>query len=104
MTSTPAKTEKSSLPSVAEDPRWARIVARDKTSDGYLWYSVYTTGVYCRPSCPSRTANPNNVRCGFQFERAVLREVDDRPPNCRAETAGRVIWEISTSILPISAP
>src|SRR6201998_3204066 len=61
MTSTFAKTEKSTLPSVAEDPRWARIVARDKTADGHLWYSVYTTGVYCRPSCPSRTANPQNV-------------------------------------------
>src|ERR1700731_2297043 len=62
MTSTFAKTEKSTLPSVAEDPRWARIVARDKTADGHLWYSVYTTGVYCRPSCPSRTANPRNVQ------------------------------------------
>jgi AraC family transcriptional regulator, regulatory protein of adaptative response / methylated-DNA-[protein]-cysteine methyltransferase len=48
-------------PSVADDPRWARIVARDKTADGQLWYSVATTGVYCRPSCPSRTANPKNV-------------------------------------------
>ncbi len=47
--------------SVAEDPRWTRIAARDKTADGQLWYSVATTGVYCRPSCPSRTANPRNV-------------------------------------------
>ena len=46
---------------VTEDPRWARIVARDKSADGQLWYSVATTGVYCRPSCPSRTANPKNV-------------------------------------------
>jgi AraC family transcriptional regulator of adaptative response/methylated-DNA-[protein]-cysteine methyltransferase len=52
----------STLPSVAEDPRWARIVARDKTADGRFWYSVSTTGVYCRPSCPSRTANPRNVQ------------------------------------------
>ncbi|MBV8684551.1 MAG: bifunctional DNA-binding transcriptional regulator/O6-methylguanine-DNA methyltransferase Ada [Caulobacteraceae bacterium] len=45
----------------ADDPRWARIVARDHTSDGQFWYSVATTGVYCRPSCPSRGANPKNV-------------------------------------------
>ena len=70
MTSTFAKTEKSTLPSVAEDPRWARIVARDKTADGHLWYSVYTTGVYCRPSCPSRTANPNNVQLHDTLESA----------------------------------
>lgn len=47
---------------VARDPRWARIVARDKSADGQFWYSVATTGVYCRPSCPSRRANPGNVQ------------------------------------------
>src|SRR6201982_3431021 len=52
---------KAMLPFVADDPRWALIVARDKTADGQLWYSVSTTGVYCRPSCPSRVANPRNV-------------------------------------------
>ena len=46
---------------VEQDPRWARIVARDKTADGQFWYSVVTTGVYCRPSCPSRGCNPKNV-------------------------------------------
>ncbi len=44
-----------------DDPRWARIVARDGTADGEFWYAVTTTGVYCRPSCASRTANPKNV-------------------------------------------
>ncbi|WP_315831012.1 bifunctional transcriptional activator/DNA repair enzyme AdaA [Bradyrhizobium prioriisuperbiae] len=48
-------------PTIAADPRWARIVARDRTADGAFWYSVLTTGVYCRPSCPSRMANPKNV-------------------------------------------
>lgn len=48
------------MPTVT-DVRWARIVARDRTADGVLWYSVATTGVYCRPSCPSRIANPVNV-------------------------------------------
>jgi AraC family transcriptional regulator, regulatory protein of adaptative response / methylated-DNA-[protein]-cysteine methyltransferase len=47
---------------VADDPRWVRIVARDKSADGIFWYSVLTTGVYCRPSCPSRIANPKNVQ------------------------------------------
>ena len=48
--------------SIADDIRWARIVARDRTADGQFWYSVSTTGVYCRPSCPSRVANPVNVQ------------------------------------------
>jgi AraC family transcriptional regulator, regulatory protein of adaptative response / methylated-DNA-[protein]-cysteine methyltransferase len=62
MITTPVNKETHALPSVADDPRWARIVARDHTADGHLWYSVMTTGVYCRASCPSRLANPENVQ------------------------------------------
>ncbi|TPM56431.1 bifunctional DNA-binding transcriptional regulator/O6-methylguanine-DNA methyltransferase Ada [Mesorhizobium sp. B2-2-4] len=47
---------------VADDPRWTQVVERDKSADGSFWYSVATTGVYCRPSCPSRRANPKNVQ------------------------------------------
>jgi AraC family transcriptional regulator of adaptative response/methylated-DNA-[protein]-cysteine methyltransferase len=70
MSSTPPKPHKPTLPSVADDSRWARIVARDKTADGHLWYSVSTTGVYCRPSCPSRLANPKNVQLHDSLESA----------------------------------
>jgi AraC family transcriptional regulator of adaptative response/methylated-DNA-[protein]-cysteine methyltransferase len=45
----------------AGDPRWARVLARDRSADGQFWYSVATTGIYCRPSCPSRAANAKNV-------------------------------------------
>jgi AraC family transcriptional regulator of adaptative response/methylated-DNA-[protein]-cysteine methyltransferase len=44
------------------DPRWAFVVARDPTADGNFYYSVKTTGVYCRPSCAARLARPENVR------------------------------------------
>jgi AraC family transcriptional regulator of adaptative response/methylated-DNA-[protein]-cysteine methyltransferase len=43
------------------DRRWAAVVARDKSCDGAFFFSVATTGVYCRPSCPSRRANRENV-------------------------------------------
>ena len=49
------------FPATEHDPCWAAIVARDPAADGRFWYSVATTGIYCRPSCPSRTANPANV-------------------------------------------
>src|ERR1700733_9118100 len=64
------KSRTSISPSTADDPRWARVVSRDKTADGNLWYSVVTTGVYCRPSCPSRTANPKNVQLHDSLESA----------------------------------
>jgi AraC family transcriptional regulator, regulatory protein of adaptative response / methylated-DNA-[protein]-cysteine methyltransferase len=44
------------------DPRWAAVVARDPKADGTFYYSVGTTGVYCRPSCAARLARSGNVR------------------------------------------
>lgn len=44
------------------DPRWASVVTRDPEADGKFYYSVATTGVYCRPSCGARLARPENVR------------------------------------------
>jgi AraC family transcriptional regulator of adaptative response/methylated-DNA-[protein]-cysteine methyltransferase len=43
------------------DPRWASIAARDRSADGKFYYSVRTTGVYCRPSCGARLPLPSNV-------------------------------------------
>lgn len=45
-----------------QDPRWRQVLARDIAADGTFVYSVRTTGVYCRPSCASRPAKPENVR------------------------------------------
>ena len=45
-----------------QDPRWAAVVARDRAADGEFYYSVETTGVYCRPPCAARLANSKNVR------------------------------------------
>jgi AraC family transcriptional regulator, regulatory protein of adaptative response / methylated-DNA-[protein]-cysteine methyltransferase len=44
-----------------DDDRWAAVVRRDRSADGVFCYSVLTTGVYCRPSCPSRSALRENV-------------------------------------------
>ncbi len=46
----------------AQDPRWAAVLARDATHDEKFYFAVRTTGVYCRPSCPSRRAKPENVQ------------------------------------------
>lgn len=43
------------------DPRWRAVMTRDPAAEGTFVYAVKTTGVYCRPSCPSRRAKPENV-------------------------------------------
>ncbi len=53
-----------------DDARWTEVRARNKDADGQFVYSVRTTGVYCRPSCPSRLANPANVAFHMSTEAA----------------------------------
>jgi AraC family transcriptional regulator of adaptative response/methylated-DNA-[protein]-cysteine methyltransferase len=48
-------------PFADEDARWQAVHQRDHAADGAFVYSVRTTGIYCRPSCPSRRARPENV-------------------------------------------
>ena len=74
------------------DPRWAAVVSRDASADGQFFYSVRTTGVYCRPSCASRPARPENVafhataadaeRAGY---RACKRCAPDQAPQVRQQ-------------------
>ena len=47
---------------ITQDPRWTALISRDRAADGSFFYSVKTTGVYCRPSCASRQPKPENVR------------------------------------------
>lgn len=44
------------------DSRWITVVVRGSNADGTFFYSVSTTGVYCRPACPSRLALSEHVR------------------------------------------
>jgi AraC family transcriptional regulator of adaptative response/methylated-DNA-[protein]-cysteine methyltransferase len=58
-----AKTKVALRPAPADpnDAFWNAVRARDRSYDGKFYYSVATTGVYCRPSCPARLANRENV-------------------------------------------
>jgi len=67
-----------------DDAHWQAVVARDASFDGQFYYSVETTGVYCRPSCASRLAKRSNVRfhasCA-DAERAGFRPCKRCKPN-----------------------
>ena len=41
--------------------KWQQVVARDARQDGRFVFAVRTTGVYCRPSCPSRRPRRDSV-------------------------------------------
>jgi len=44
------------------DMRWKALASRDGAADGTFVYGVSSTGVYCRPSCPSRRPRADRVR------------------------------------------
>jgi AraC family transcriptional regulator of adaptative response/methylated-DNA-[protein]-cysteine methyltransferase len=88
------------------DPRWTAIVARDRKADGTFWYSVETTGVYCRPSCGARRAKPGNVRFHntiAEAERAGFRPCRRCKPNqpsleqVQADTIAAICRAIETA-------
>ena len=54
-----------------EDWRWRAVVQRDDRSDGRFVFAVSSTGVYCRPSCPSKRPRRENV---IFFDDAKLAE------------------------------
>jgi AraC family transcriptional regulator, regulatory protein of adaptative response / methylated-DNA-[protein]-cysteine methyltransferase len=67
-----------------QDPRWASVVARAAEADGSFFYSVRTTGVYCRPSCGARLPRPENVR--FHATREEAEQAGFRPcKRCRPD-------------------
>jgi AraC family transcriptional regulator of adaptative response/methylated-DNA-[protein]-cysteine methyltransferase len=57
---------------IEHDPRWTALTARSVAADGAFFYSVRTTGVYCRPSCGARLPRPENVRFHATREEAEL--------------------------------
>ena len=69
-----------------KDPRWQSIVTRDQKADGKFFYSVKTTGVFCRPSCAARLARPENV--SFHETCADARTAGFRPcKRCKPDEA-----------------
>src|ERR1700744_3706397 len=55
------KKNKAIVPSVFAGKAWQQVLARDASADGQFVYAVKSTGVYCRPSCPSRRPERKNV-------------------------------------------
>jgi AraC family transcriptional regulator, regulatory protein of adaptative response / methylated-DNA-[protein]-cysteine methyltransferase len=45
-----------------EQSYWHAVEAKDGARDGEFVYAVRSTGVYCRPSCPSRRPKRENVQ------------------------------------------
>ena len=47
---------------VTPDVAYRAVSGRDPRFDGRLFVGVLSTGIYCRPSCPSRTPKPANCQ------------------------------------------
>lgn len=68
----------------SDDDRWVAVLRRDRTADGVFYFSVRTTGIYCRPSCPARSARREHVR--FHSTRKAAVRAGFRPcKRCRPD-------------------
>jgi AraC family transcriptional regulator of adaptative response / DNA-3-methyladenine glycosylase II len=65
---------------------WRIFQTRDARYDGRIYVGVTSTGIYCRPICPARSAKLQN--CRFFASAAAAQEAGFRPClRCRPETA-----------------
>jgi O6-methylguanine-DNA--protein-cysteine methyltransferase len=64
----------------SDDPRWARVVSRDRSADGAFWYSVSTTGIAVAIPCRRVVRNDGTLSgyaWGVDKKRMLLyREAD----------------------------
>ena len=69
------------------DLRWKALASRDSAADGTFVYAVTSTGIYCRPSCPSRRPRADRVR--FFDTTLEARQSGFRAcKRCRPDTVG----------------
>src|SRR5499433_2716974 len=54
-------TEAPQMSRAGETRQWEAVMNRDPNQDGRFVFAVSSTGVYCRPSCPSRRPRRENV-------------------------------------------
>ena len=76
-----------------ESSAWESVLQRDPTADDRFLYGVTTTGIYCRPSCPSKRPRRDNVAffsSAEAAERAGFRACRRCRPN-RAKLPDRAI-------------
>ena len=70
-----------------DEERWRAVVEKDRNADSEFFYSVKTTGVYCRPSCSARTPCRENV--AFHESREAAEQAGFRPcKRCRPNGPG----------------
>jgi AraC family transcriptional regulator of adaptative response/methylated-DNA-[protein]-cysteine methyltransferase len=62
MTTFTTRAERAPLAFTNDEDRWQAVLSRDPAADGAFFYSVRSTGVYCRPTCPARRARREHVR------------------------------------------
>ncbi|MFL5522557.1 MAG: bifunctional DNA-binding transcriptional regulator/O6-methylguanine-DNA methyltransferase Ada [Gemmatimonadaceae bacterium] len=76
-----------------EATAWESVLHRDASADDQFLYGVTTTGIYCRPSCPSRKPKRDNVAFFSSIEsaeRAGFRACQRCRPN-RAKAPGTAV-------------
>ncbi len=92
-----------------DDDRWAALRRRDTAAEGAFVYSVRTTGVYCRPTCPARLPNRASVRfhpTPADAERAGFRAckrcrpADESPADRRRDVVAEACRAIAAAAEP----
>lgn len=89
-----------------QEARWQAVLLRDAAADGLFYYAVISTGIYCRPTCPSRRPRRENVRF---YESAEAAEQSGFRPCRRCQprslsTEQRVVAQVEQLLRSTESP
>jgi len=107
MIATHPDTSATATPYATDDARWQAVLDRDPQADGAFFTCVHTTGIYCRPTCPARRPNRENVsfastreearRAGFRPCKRCTPDDETSFPQRQAEIIARACDRLRTS-------
>ncbi|WP_408022774.1 DNA-3-methyladenine glycosylase 2 family protein [Streptacidiphilus fuscans] len=94
-----------------EEACYRAVSSKDARHDGVFYTAVWTTGIYCRPSCPARTPKRENITfyptaaaaqgAGYRACRRCRPDVAPGSPewNLRADLVGRAMRLIGDGVV-----
>ncbi len=90
------------IDSIADDEAWQAVMARDRAYDGRFVTGVFSTGIYCRPSCAARHPRRENVK--FFTSAEMARNAGLRPcKRCSPDDVSRDERAVLTAIAAIKS-
>ncbi len=89
-----------SFTDLSDDERYEAVASRDRRFDGWVIVAVTSTGIYCRPSCPTPVRPKRENTAFFPTSAAAQRAGFRSCKRCRPDaTPGSPAWDVRADLV-----